>query len=241
MSTVRVAAVLGSLVFLAIMLSPISPLSPRLDGEQSPQTGASVIAEEPIDEAKIAPAEVTPEDFAECNSINDSIQDIVAGSENANETRKLAADLLVGEYCNRPELVHQISAAADPGMNLVAYACEAASGNDGDSALQDSLADHTAIYCDSAKTTIAEETDSLLIAVEGFRTDYLTELEAANAEDAGSSQAYDINAISADLDSISTLADNSKSLAVAGEYYDAAQILEKASGSFSALLERIEA
>ena len=120
MSTVRLAAVLGSLIAFAILLSPVSPLAPNLD---SPPAGTDVIAEEPIDESKIAPAEVTPEDFAECNSVNDGIQRLVAGAENANETNKIAADLLVGEYCNRPDLVHELSTAADPGLSLVAYAC----------------------------------------------------------------------------------------------------------------------
>jgi hypothetical protein len=234
MSTVRLAAVLGSLITFAILLSPISPLAPNLD---APPAGSDVIAEEPIDEAKIAPAEVTPEDFAECNSINDGIQRLVARAENANETNKIAADLLVGEYCNRPDLVHELSAAADPGLSLVAYACEAASGTAGDSAMQDSLADHTLIYCESARTNIDEGIDSLLEAVEGFRLDFLPELATANAE-AGAS--YDIEAISTELDSIVTLAEGSRSLANSGEYHDASQMLEKASAAFAALLEKLE-
>ncbi|HJS83496.1 MAG TPA: hypothetical protein VJ742_11755 [Nitrososphaera sp.] len=234
MSAVRLAAVLGSLVALAILLSPVSPLSPNLD---NPPAGSNVIAEEPIDEAKIAPAEITPEDFAECNSVNDGIQKLVGEGENANETNKIAADLLLGEYCNRPDLVHELGVAADPGLSLVAYACEAASGTEGDSAMQDSLADHTLIYCESARTNIDEGVDALLVAVEGFRLDFLTELEAANVE-AGAT--YDIEAIGTELDSIANLAEGSRSLATAGEYYDASQMLDKASAAFSALLEKIE-
>src|SRR5262245_11202853 len=116
MSGIRIAAVAGSLVMLGIILSPISPLA-LLQNPSEPQGG--VLASEPIDEAAIAPAEVTPEVFAECNSVNDGVQTIIA-PDGSNETRKIAADLLLGEYCNRPQLVHEVSAASDPGLNLVA-------------------------------------------------------------------------------------------------------------------------
>ena len=232
MSAIRLAAVLGSLAFLAILLSPVSPLSIPFG---NPAPNPSIIAEEPIDEEKIAPSEVSPEDFEECNSINDGIQTIIAGP-GRNETYKIAADLLVGEYCNRPALVHEISAAADPGLNLVAYACEAASGTEGDSALQNSMADHTLIYCESARTTIGGGIDSLLTGVEEFRQDFLTELEAANAD---GEMTEDIDSIKGELDIIAQLASGSKSLLDSGEYYDASQMLEKASESFGALIERV--
>jgi hypothetical protein len=234
MSVVRLAAVLGSLVALAILLSPVSPLTFR-PGTTPP--AEEVIADEPIDEAKIAPAEVTPEDFAECNSVNDGIQMIIAG-EGKNETHKIAADLLLGEYCNRPDLVHQISAANDPGVTLVAYACEAATGLEGDSALRDSLADHTAIYCESSRTALANGSESLEIAVEGFRLDFIPELETANAE--AGSEIYDIESINAKLDSITRLVEGSEALLDSGQHHDASKLLEEASISFNALLESIE-
>ncbi|MGI0036813.1 MAG: hypothetical protein ACRD99_00460 [Nitrososphaera sp.] len=233
MTAVRLAAVLGSLVFLAVLLSPVSPLGIPLE---NPSPNPSIIAEEPIDEAKIAPSEVSPEDFEECNSINDGIQSIVASGPGKNETYKIAADLLVGEYCNRPELVHEISAAADPGLNLVAYACEAASGTEGDSALQDSMADHTMIYCESARTSIGDGIDSLLTAVGDFRQDFLAELEAANTD---GDMTKDIDSIKAELDIITYLVNGSRSLMDSDEYYDASQMLEKASESFGTLLEKV--
>lgn len=233
MTAVKLAAVLGSLVFLAILLSPFSPIGIPLR-DQSPNP--SIIAEEPIDEAKIAPSEVSPEDFEECNSINDGIQSIVASGPGKNETYKIAADLLVGEYCNRPELVHEISAAADPSLNLVAYACEAASGTEGDVALQDSMADHTLIYCESARTGVGEGIDSLLTAVEGFRQEFVTEIEAANVD---GETTKDMDSIKAELDIITYLANGSRSLMDSGEYYDASQMLEKASESFGALIEKV--
>lgn len=231
MSAIRLAAVLGSLVTLAVILSPISPFTFR---PSSPSPTPDVIAEEPIDEAKIAPADVTPEDFAECNSINDSIQTIVAG-EGRNETYKMAADLLLGEYCNRPDLVHQISAAGDPGSALVAYACEAAVGTEGDSALQDSLADHTLIYCESSRVAIDSGLEEISLAVEGFRMDFLPELQAANAE--AGTEVYDIISMEAELDRIASLVTGARSLVASSQHYDAAQMLETASDSFNALLE----
>ena len=232
MSAIRLAAVLGSLAFLAILLSPVSPLGIPVG---NPSPNPSIISEEPIDEEKIAPTEVSAEDFEECNSINDGIQAIVAGPDR-NETYKVAADLLVGEYCNRPALVHEISAAADPGLNLVAYACEAASGTEGDSTLQNSMADHTLIYCESARSSIGDEIDSLLTAVEEFRQDFLAELEAANAD---GEMTDDIDSIRAELDIITQLANGSRFLLDSGEYYDSSQMLEKASESFGSLIERV--
>jgi hypothetical protein len=234
MSAVRLAAVLGSLVALAILLSPVSPLTFR-PGTTSP--AENVIDEEPVDEAKIAPTEVTPEDFAECNSVNDGIQTIVAGG-GKNETYKIAADLLLGEYCNRPDLVHQISATSDPAVTLVAYACEAANGLEGDSALRDSLADHTAIYCESSGLALTSGLDSLTTAVEGFRLDFIPELEAANAE--AGAEVYDIESITAELESVSSLAAGAKSLLDSGQHHDASRMLEQASISFNALLESLE-
>jgi hypothetical protein len=232
MTAVRLAAVIGSLVFLAILLSPVSPLTFR----PSPSTNPSVIDEEPIDEAKIAPAEVTPEDFAECNSVNDGIQQIISGG-GKNETYKIAADLLLGEYCNRPQLVHEISTANDPALGLVAYACEAASGIQGDSALQDSMADHTLIYCESSRTAIGAEIDSLATAIEGFRMDFLTELETIDADEVS---VHDLESINMELDKIDASVKGSKSLLDSGEHYDASQMLEKATQAFTALLESFE-
>jgi hypothetical protein len=122
-------------------------------------------------------------------------------------------------------------------LNLVAYACEAASGTEGDGALQASLADHTLIYCDSARTSVGDGIDSLLTDVEDFRQDFLSELEAA---DAGGDMTEDINSIRAELDIITTLANGSRSLMESGEYYNATQMLEKASESFGTLLENLE-
>ena len=233
MSAIRIAAVAGSLVVLGIILSPVSPLT-LLQSPDAPQGG--VLASEPIDEASIAPAEVTPEVFAECNSVNDGVQTIVA-QDGSNETRKIAADLLLGEYCNRPQLVQEISTAADPGRNLVAYACDAASGRAGDRALQESLSDHTAIYCESARTSILEETDSVLTGIEGFREDFMPELEAAVSEDG--SAAYDIEAINSGLDKAANLAQNSEALLASEKYYEAAKMLESASAAFNAVVESI--
>jgi hypothetical protein len=234
MTAVRLAAVLGSLAALAILISPVSPL---LLGQSTPAPTPGIIGEEPIDEAKIAPAEVAPEDFAECNSLNDGIQKIVAG-DGKNETYKIAADLLLGEYCNRPDLVHEISASGDPGVSLVAYACEAALLKHGDSAMQDSMADHTAIYCESSRTSIETGIESLSTAVQGFREDFLPELESANTETG--TAVYDLESIRAELDRITMLANHSSSLLGSGEHYDASQTLDEATAAFNSLLESIE-
>lgn len=233
MSGIRLVAIVASLVLLGVILSPVSPFT-LLQGKSGQGNSP---AEVPIDEEKIAPAEVTQEDFAECNSINDGVQVIVAG-DGTNETRKLAADLLVGEYCNRPELVHEISAAGDPGLSLVAYACDAASHRAGDSVLQDSLADHTVIYCESARDGISDELESLELAIEAFREDFLAELQAADPGDG--SAAYDVEAIRAELDNVALFVEESKSLIVVEKYYESAQKLDTATNAFDSLLGKVE-
>src|ERR1051325_1254224 len=100
MSAVRLAAVIIAVAAIAFVISPFSPITVGRNAAPGPE---SVAPEEIIDESKIAPANVTNADFDECNSLNDDVQRIVTSVDNS--TSKAAADLLTGEYCNRPALV----------------------------------------------------------------------------------------------------------------------------------------
>lgn len=234
MSVVRLAVVIVSLAVIGFLISPLSPL---VLGKDTVSPGPSTNEpEEIIDESKIAPAEITPADFDECNSINDDVQRLMASS--TNSTSKTAADLLTGEYCNRPDLVHEISAAADPGVSLVAYACDASSGKIGDSALQDSLADHGVVYCEVAGNAVTTGTDDLKSSINGFRTDFVANMTSVQSEDG--SAVYSTEQINTELDHIISMTDEALALMDQHRYYDSTKSLAEASAAFDALLEKIE-
>ena len=233
MSAVRLAAVIIAVVAIAFVISPISPFTL---GRNAPPGPESIGQDEIIDESKIAPANVTAADFDECNSINDDVQRIVTSIDNS--TSKAAADLLTGEYCNRPALVHQISVAADPGVSLVAFACDASSGRIGDSALQDSLSEHSTVYCEAAGSAITAGADDLMLSVGGFRDDFVTNQTSVQSEDG--SVVYSIEQVNAELDNITASGEQVRVLMSEHRYYDSATELEKASAAFDALLEKIE-
>ncbi|MGH9876962.1 MAG: hypothetical protein ACRD5H_04935, partial [Nitrososphaerales archaeon] len=185
----------------------------------------------------IAPPEISDEVLEACNSINDDVQAIIVDVDESrvNATRKIAADLLLGEYCNRPALVHEINATGYPGLSLAAYACDAASGKIGDAQLKDSLVDHRAIYCESASFSIQEEADSLWTSVEGFREGYIMALK----EDNTASPEF-IAELEASLDQVVGMIDNAQALLAAGQNYDAAKMLDTASRAFEAVIEKAE-
>lgn len=245
-SKIRIAAVIASLAALAIILSPVFSLPSLVQNPDRNPSGASdIISEEPINETAIAPLEVSEEDFEECNSISQDIDAIIVevDESRANVTRKTSADLLVGEYCNRPALVHEINATGNPGLSLAAYGCDAANGRAGDAPMRDSLADHVIIYCESASYSIQEEADSLRGAAEGFREDYIIALKAESEASEGNSTASadEIARLEASLDGIIGMIDRAELLAESDEYYNAAKMLDSASKSFEALLEQTEA
>ncbi|MGH9879342.1 MAG: hypothetical protein ACRD5H_17060, partial [Nitrososphaerales archaeon] len=94
-SKIRIAAIIGSLAALAIILSPIFSLPSSL---QNPGGVSNILSEEPVNETAIAPPEISDEVLEACNSINDDVQAIIVDVDESrvNATRKIAADLLLG-------------------------------------------------------------------------------------------------------------------------------------------------
>jgi hypothetical protein len=229
---IRVIIIIASLAALAVILSPALSI-PGL----GPSGNSSVFSEEPINETAIAPPEISQEDFALCNSINEDVESIIVevDESRANATRKIAADLLLGEYCNRPALVQEISGAGHTALSLVAYACDAASGKVGDTQLRDSLIDHKAIYCESADFSINEEASILRDSAEGFRQDFITALKEDN-----SATPEFIAELEASVDQIARTADSAIALVTTGDYYGAVKQLDEASRAFEDLLKRVE-
>ncbi len=244
----RYAGIIASLVALGFILSPVSPLSLQQGSNSGP---AGQIEEPP------QPEELTEQQIIACGSVIQGVEYIVGGGreqfleeeeffgdENVTLSltpeEKLASDLLVGEFCNRPELVANMSSAYDPSITLVAYGCDAAAGRIGDAALQDSLSDYEQLYCRPAADTIEFEADSLLESLEEFRTEILPALQS-ELESQGNVNSTSIveNAESA-LDMSIQDANAAKELLAAGFVYEAAISLDEATTMYTGLIESEE-
>lgn len=235
-SKTRIAVIVASLAALGIILSPVSPLGSLMP---NPSGGNSIFSEEPVNETAIAPLEISEEVFEECNSVSDGIDSIVvAPFDDDVQNRTIASSLLVGEYCNRPQLVHEISGAFDPGLTLVAYACDSASGKIGDKELKDSLSDHTMLYCESAELKIMQDSEFLLLYVHSLREELLAIEEEENA--ANLTASFDRNQTYAEIDRISGMAASSQELVQSDQFYDSAKILDDGFRSFEELIKRVE-
>ena len=191
-----------------------------------------------IDEDKIAPKEISDEALDDCNAVSKNLDFLIRGSSNdgapdskslsSDMKTKIAVDLLAGELCNRPDLVSEISPMHDPGIGLVAYACDSASGKIGDSALQVSLADYKEIYCSSAKKAITEQSRSLLESVESYKNSN----ESGDMPSAPNSTTADNVDVSLKLEEIVSFVNDAQKLVDAEMHYDAAKALDKASKIF---------
>jgi hypothetical protein len=242
----KYVAIIASLAVLGILISPVSPLSLESPPPSNPG---------PIDEAP-QPQNISEEDVLACTSLIQGVEYIVAGGRlqpipdeefpeadeqqpvtfNLTAQEKLASDTLLGEFCNRPELVQNMSAAYDPTVNMVAYGCEAASGKIGDLAMQDSIADYKDIYCSSAVETIEYEAvswgDSMMIFDEEV-IPVARELASDNATRLAlvdEAESITVNA----SDSVG----NAQVLLDSGQVYDSANALDDGISMFTALLER---
>ncbi len=232
----RIAAIAGSLAALAIILSPVSPLAPLLP---SPSGGSNIFSEEPVNETAIAPPEISEEDFEECNSVGDGIDSIVvAPFDDDIQNRTIASSLLVGEYCNRPHLVGEISGTVDPGLTLVADAGDAASGQRGEQELKDSLSDHTAIYCEAAELKIMQDSEFLRFAAQTFREELLALEEEENTTNTTAS--FDRNQTYAEIDRISAMAASAQDLVQSDQFYDSAKVLDDGFMAFEILIKGTE-
>src|SRR5439155_13161480 len=178
----RYAGIIASLAALAIILSPISPLSIQQ------QSGSINNANDVLPKSP-QPDDHSDEDLQFCKSVSGTVEHIVGRGpvitreqelrgENITATepvlspqQKVASNILVGEMCNRIDLVHEIANTSDPGTSLVAYGCDSASGRIGDAALRNSLEDYQDLYCTSASEAIKIGADSLIEDVQAFKAD----------------------------------------------------------------------
>jgi hypothetical protein len=232
----KIAAIAGSLAALAIILSPVSPLAPLLP---SPSGASDVFSEEPVNETAIAPPNISEEDFEECNSVGDGIDSIIVAPFDTDvQNRTIASSLLIGEYCNRPQLVDEISVTWDPSLTLVAYACDSALGKIGDKELKDSLSDHTMLYCRAAELKIMEDSEFLLFAAETFREELLALEEEEDITN--TTATFDRNQTYAEIDRISAMAASAQVLLQSDQFYDSAKILDDGFMAFEILIKRTQ-
>jgi len=161
-----------------------------------------------------------------CDTVSGRVGSILASIEGieTEETRNASASL-VDEYCQREQLVQEISAMARPAAGLVAYGCDAGSGRLGDDELQQTLQGHATIYCDNAFVTIFEDSEFLIVEVDDFREDLKADLE----EDDNSTSTIDMEEVDAKLQEVADLANKAKSLLRSDRYYEAAQAYDTGS------------
>jgi len=253
---IKIVGIIASLAALAFVLSPTFSLL------QIP--GKNNSADNSVDDAAFLKDDTVVEnvgnnDLAACSSLNDRVHQILA-SNSSMDKRKLASDTLIAEFCSRPVLIHEIMSADSKTLSLVAYACDASSRKIGTSAIQESLADYKAIYCDSARKLIVNETNTFLASVEQFRTKYLPLLQAglentgnhtssssqyangavdghSNLTSTQASQDFNATSIEITLDAVTQSLQGCLKLVDAGEYYPAAKSFDNASKQFVGLFQ----
>ena len=241
----RYAWIIASLAALGIVLSPISPfpLPQASNSRQMPQA--------------VQPEEVSDEVLLDCGSLIPGVEYIVGGgpievpeetseeesNDNATATiqlsdeEKLAANSLVGELCNRPDLVRNVSSAYDPAIVLVAYGCDAALGKIGDAGIQSSLDPFEQYYCRPAAEAVDLDATVLIDDAQSFKTDTIPILqeEAESQDDGGNSTAIVQNAAFV-VDKTLAKANAARGLLFSGAIYDAAKALDEASTMYSEML-----
>jgi hypothetical protein len=245
----KYAAIIGSLAVLAVILSPVSPFAQQ---SNNPLSNSAGTIEEPPQ-----PENISEVDVLECTSLIQGVEYLIAGGRlepiedeefteegeelpapvfNLTSEEKLASDTLLGEFCNRPELVQNMSAAYDPTVNLVAYGCDAASGKLGDAALQDSISDYQEIYCSSAVETVEFELVSWSDSIDLFSGEIIP---AARETHSGNETA---TALLDEAESVLVNASQSiaeaQELLVSDSVFESARALDRGISTFTALVER---
>lgn len=173
---IKLIAVIASLAALAVVLSPIFsilqiPGTNAIQGDGFP-ADASFIPDDTVVE------EISQKDLEACSPLSADIDEILGVTNDTVDVRTVASDTLHAEFCSRPVLIDEILTMDNHALSLVAYACDASAGMIGTAAIQDSLTEYSAIYCESANQFIIDETNTFLASIEEFRTSMDEEEEA---------------------------------------------------------------
>jgi hypothetical protein len=133
-----------------------------------------------------------------------------------------ASDLLVNEYCQRPELIEEIGTMHNKDIGVVAYGCEASLGKLGDDALQQSLRQYSDIYCQSAFFGIYEAAQDVLVSSGDLLADLQVREQSGGDPEIGvkALTSAEINESRATLLEISDSAKRAMSLAEGQRYFE---------------------
>lgn len=214
----------AALAALAIILSPISPFETKPQaqvGSPSKTVSTATLAPAPAPQ----PTNMTDADLALCSSLTTTVATTMGSQANStagsNLTRtQIASNLLAGEACNRPSLLSEVANSSDSGTTLVAYGCDASAGQIGDAALQTDLAMFKSAYCDAATFAIQNSASSLTSNVAAFQS------------------STNNTSIQAQLGSVTQMANNATQNISPGSMYADAQLLDKASTTFTNLVQK---
>jgi hypothetical protein len=162
-----------------------------------------------------------------CTDVKSRVNGIVY-DDTGGAQATAASDLLVNEYCQRPDLVQEIGAMNIPAIGIVAYGCEASSGRLGDDALQQSLGEYSDIYCQSAFFGIYEAAQDVLVSSGDLLADLEVREQSGGDPDVGvrALTPAEISESRATLREISDGAKQAMSLDENQRYYESAISLD---------------
>lgn len=168
-----------------------------------------------------------------CSDIRDRIDAYVVFVDGmgTNETKKRAAETLVEEYCQRPDLIQEMGAMENPALGLVAYGCDAGSGKSGDRDFQNAVSMYGQAYCEGAFVAIYDGAEQVSVSAGDYRDQLQEENDAS-----GNSTGIMDDQSNTRLQEISGLAKEAKSLLDSGQYYSAAKALDSASKMLEVLM-----
>ena len=174
-------------------------------------------------------APIVPASAQDCNAVSPRVESILANAiGQATDETKGAANALVEQYCQKPELVREVSAMAIPARGLVAYACDVASGEIEGTGFQEQLAEYEEIYCNGALIVILEDSESLMVEAADYYESVLNQAESGDPETGERLPDVDVEEAEAQSQEIASLANKSQSQASEGQLYEAAKSLDKA-------------
>jgi hypothetical protein len=162
-----------------------------------------------------------------CTDVKSRVNGIVY-DDTGGAQATAASNLLVNEYCQRPDLVQEIGAMNVPGIGVVAYGCEASLGKHGDEALQQSLGEYSDIYCQSAFFAVLEAAQDVLVSSGDLMADLESRAQSGGDPELGirNMTSAEINQSRATLLEVSDGAEKAMSLAESQRYYESAVSLD---------------
>jgi hypothetical protein len=204
-----IPVVVATIALAAVFAFPSSQSTPEDDSDDNPP--------------------VVPASAEDCSAISPRVGSVIAnGIGQATDETDAAANTLVEQYCQRPDMISEISAMANPALGLVAYGCDVGTGKIVEPAVQGSISAYTQVYCDGSLVGILENSEFLRVSIADYREQILNQNDSGEDPDAGNGNDINVEQAEAKLQEASDLADKTQSQASAGQHYEAAKSLDNA-------------